>query len=87
MLAHIHVNIYSVKRTDFRHTFIYLSESRRKDTTFSANNQIKSKLSFKNANNQIIYDHEEIYIEVTDTERYVIERLPYPVPYTFHVSQ
>ena len=32
-------------------------------------------------------NHEEIYIEVTDTERYLIERLPYPVPYTFHVSQ
>ena len=32
-------------------------------------------------------DCHEIYIEVTDTERYVIERLPYPVPYTFHVNQ
>ncbi|MBR1809727.1 MAG: hypothetical protein IJ776_10135 [Paludibacteraceae bacterium] len=31
-------------------------------------------------------DHHEIYIEVTDTERYIIDRLPYPVPYTFHSS-
>ncbi len=29
----------------------------------------------------------EMYIEVTDTERYAVERMPQPVPYTFHISR
>ena len=30
------------------------------------------------------HQHEEIYIEITDTERYAIERMPQPASYEYH---
>ena len=30
------------------------------------------------------HQHEEIYIEITDTERYAIERMPLPASYEYH---
>ena len=37
--------------------------------------------------NRITLNVSDIYIMVTDTERYVIDRLLYPVPYTFRISR